>query len=272
MAVAAGAVPIWATLPAGVRLLDGLAALVRASRTESAALTLSGGGFGPFAYVIPAVSPDGSQVASYSSTYCPPGETRLEMAAVTFGTRDSLPFFHCHGLWTEADGRRGCGHILPDGTVVESPITVRGAGLVGAAFEVRPDPETGFNLFMPRATGTALPGDARPALAVRLAPNQDLIGALEQAGHRAGFRRATVHGGVASINQARFVDAPGLGGFATELLVRRGSIGCSPGADVTTILDVAVVDLMGAIGAGHLVAGDNPVLMTFEGVLEEAAG
>ena len=108
MAVPAGAVAVEATLPAGRRLLDALAALLQAYGAESAALTLSGGGFGPFAYVIPGLSPDGSQVAFYSGTYRPPGIARLDVAAVTVGTKAGSPFFHCHALWTEADGRLGC--------------------------------------------------------------------------------------------------------------------------------------------------------------------
>ncbi len=271
MAVPVGAVTVEATLPAGGRLLDALAALLQARGVESAALTLSGGGFGPFAYVIPALSPDGSQVAFYSGTYRPQGTVRLDVAAVTVGTKGGSPFFHCHALWTEADGRPGCGHVLTDETVIAASIAVRGAGVVGAQFVVTPDPETGFNLFMPHATGTQPPAHARPALAVRLAPNQDLIGTLEQAGRRAGFRRAMVQGGVASINEARFVDAPPIPGFATELLVRRGAIRCVAGAGQGTEVEVAIVDHTGAIGAGRLAAGDNPVLMTFEGVLEAAA-
>lgn len=271
MAVPVGAVMIEATLPAGGRLLDALAALLQAHGVESAALTLSGGGFRPFAYVIPALSPDGSQVAFYSGTYRPQGTVRLDVAAVTVGTKGGSPFFHCHALWTDADGGGGCGHVLADETVIAAPVAVRGAGIVGALFVVTPDPETGFSLFMPHATGTQPPAHARPALAVRLAPNQDLIGTLEQAGRRAGFRRAVVQGGVASINEARFVDAPPVPGFATEMLVRRGAIRCVAGAGHGTEVEVAVVDHTGAIGAGRLAAGDNPVLMTFEGVLEAAA-
>jgi predicted DNA-binding protein with PD1-like motif len=268
LAVPVGAVTVEATLPAGGRLLDALAALLEAYGAESAALTLSGGGFGPFAYVFPALSPDGAQVASYSGTHRLRGTVRLDVAAVTVGTRDGSPFFHCHALWTRADGTPGCGHVLPDDTVIADPVAVRGAGIVGARFVVTPDPETGFSLFMPHATGTEPPLDARPALAVRMAPNQDLIGALEQAGRRAGFRRAVVQGGVASINEARFMDAPPILGFATELLVRRGAIRCVAGAGKATEVEVAIVDHTGAIGAGCLIAGDNPVLMTFEGVLE----
>lgn len=270
-AVRAGAVPVEATLPAGGRLLDALAALLEALHVESGALTLTGGGFGPFGYVIPGLSPDGSQVASYSRTFRPPGTSRLEVAAVTVGVRDGAPFFHCHALWTEADGRGGCGHVLPDETVIAAPIAVHGAGIVGARFVVTPDVETGFSLFMPVATGTAPPSGARPAVALRLAPNQDLIEALKQAGREAGFRRAVVQGGVASINQARFLDAPPIEGFATELLVRHGAVRCAPDAGAPTEIDAAVVDLHNTVGAGRLVAGDNPVLMTFEGVLEGEA-
>lgn len=262
-AVPAAARPIAATLPAGPRLLDALAALVAESDAESACLHLSGGAFGPFAYVIPALSPDGSQAAFYSDTRRPPGKTRLEAAAVTVGFRDGQPFFHCHALWTEAGGASGCGHVLPDETAIAAPIDVQGTGLVGARFEVGPDPETGFNLFTPRPTATPQPAGAPRCVALRLAPNQDLVETLEQAAATAGFRRATVQGGVASTIGARFTRSPPIEGFATELLVRQGVVGDD------SAIDIAIVDLHGTIGEGRLVRGDNPVLMTFEGVLLE---
>lgn len=187
-AVSVSSLPIEATLPAGSLLLDALHALL-ADRFDSACLSLSGGGLGPFAYVMPARSPDADHAAFYSDTFRPAGETRFEAGAATVGFRDGRPFFHCHGRWTEVDGRRGSGHVLPDETVIASPMMVRGAGIVGARFEVHPDPETGYNLLAPRPTGTPLPPNGQPAVALRLAPNQDLVTALEQAGARAGFTR-----------------------------------------------------------------------------------
>jgi predicted DNA-binding protein with PD1-like motif len=249
-------------LPAGVRLLDALAVLLEDA--ESACLTLSGGGFAPFGYVIPALSPNGARAAFYSEPFRPEGESRLDVAAVTLGWRDGAPFFHCHALWTEAGGRRGCGHVLPDETFIGSPIRARGVVILGARFEVTPDPETGFSLFMPKATGTPPPANARPGLAIRLCPNQDLTEALERAARDAGFARAVVQGGVASIIGARFADAPPIEAFATEMLVTRGEVGDA------AELDIAIVDLHGTIGQGRLLRGDNPVLMTFEGVLESA--
>jgi predicted DNA-binding protein with PD1-like motif len=250
-------------LPAGVRLLDALALLLEDA--ESACLTLTGGAFGPFGYVMPAAAPDASHAAYYSEAHRPLGAAQLEVAAVTLGLRDGRPFFHCHALWREAGGRPGCGHVLPDETFVQTPIRARGVVILGARFVVTPDAETGFSLFVPEPTGTQPPEGARPGVAIRLAPNQDLTTALESAARAAGFARAVVHGGVASLIGARFTDAPPLDGFATEMLVRRGTV-----AGPDTELDIAIVDLHGTIGTGRLAARDNPVLMTFEGVLQAA--
>lgn len=270
VAVAAWSVPVDAMLPAGGRLLDALAGLLVERQLESACLTLSGGALGPFAYVIPALSPDAAHAAFYSDTFRPAGHTALEIAAVTVGFRQGLPFFHCHAFWQAADGRQGCGHVLPDETVIAAPIRVRGAGIVGARFEVVADAETGFSLFMPCPTGTPPPPGARAALAFRLAPNQELTPALEQLGTAAGFTQAVLQGGVASLIGARFQDAPEIAGFATELLVRSGRVRCNGGSGPATELDIVIVDLHGSIGAGRLSSHDNPVLMTFEGLLEMA--
>lgn len=266
IAVPVGSMPIEATLPAGSRLLDALHALL-ADGYDSACLSLSGGGLDPFAYVMPAQSPDADHAAFYSATFRPPGQARFERGTVTVGFRDGQPFFHCHGLWTEADGHRGCGHVLPDETVIAAPIQVRGCGIVGARFEVHPDAETGYSLLTPRATGRPVPAHAHPALALRLAPNQDISTALEAAGRRAGFTRAAIVGGVGSTIGAHFAAAPPITGYATELFVRHGTIRCD-GQGAPSDLDVMIVDLNGAIGEGRLVALDNPVLITFEGLLQ----
>ncbi len=258
----ASAIPVDVELPAGRLLLDTLAELAARLGAESACLALSGGGFGPFGYVIPAPSPDASHAAFYSAPRRPPGMTRLDAAAITLGWRDGEPFFHCHALWTEADGGVGCGHVLPEETVIAAPIRATGAALVGARFEAMQDEETGFRLFSPVATATVVPARATPGVAVRLAPNQDLVRALETAVGAARLGRAAVRGGVASTIGARFADAAPIDGFATELLVTRGTVG-----DVSA-LDIAIVDLDFQIRRGRLLADDNPVLMTFEGFLE----
>ncbi len=261
-AVAAGAIPIEAELRAGGRLLDTIAELISGYGGESACLALTGGGFGPFSYVIPALSPDATHAAFYSAPRRPQGVSRLEAAAITLGWRDGRPFFHCHALWTEADGTLGCGHVLPEETVIAVPIRASGVAIVGARFEAVQDEETGFKLFSPLATPTPLRASMIPGVALRLAPNQDLVRTLERAAAEARLGRAAVRGGVASTIGARFADAPPIAGFATELLVTRGIVGA--GSEI----DIAIVDLEGHVGQGRVVPDDNPVLMTFEGFLE----
>ena len=108
------------------------AAALRREGFAGGTLNIRGGALGPFAYVMPALSKTGENAAFYSDTFRPAGVTRLKMAAMTFGSRDGAPFFHCHALWTEADGRVNGGHILPEETVVAEPFEVEAFGIDGA--------------------------------------------------------------------------------------------------------------------------------------------
>jgi predicted DNA-binding protein with PD1-like motif len=109
---------------------------------------------------------------------------------------------------------------------------------------------------------------SRRAFALRLRPNQDFARALEGFCRERGIERARLHGGVGSIIGARFEDGRTVEPFATELLVRSGSIVPNASGDLEAALDVALVDYTGAIAQGRLVRGDNPVLMTMELALE----
>src|SRR5947209_10842436 len=102
------------TLQAGLPLLEAARRGFASEGFASGVLSMSGGALGPFAYVMPALSKTGENAAFYSDTFRPAGITRLKIAAMTFGMRDGAPFFHCHALWTEADGSNGGGHILPE--------------------------------------------------------------------------------------------------------------------------------------------------------------
>src|SRR6476646_11381473 len=98
---------------------------------------------------MPALSKTPHYAAFYSYTFRPPDVVRLDMAAMTLGERDGAAFFHCHGLWREADGRISGGHMLPEETVVAEPFEVEAFGIDGAMFAAEPDPETRFKLFGP---------------------------------------------------------------------------------------------------------------------------
>src|ERR1700688_4498143 len=167
------------TLEAGLPLLEAARRSFAAEGFAGGTLNMGSGALGPFAYVMPALSKTGENAAFYSETFRPAGTTRLKMGAMTLGQRDGAPFFHCHALWTEADGRAGGGHILPEETVVAEPFEVDAFGLDGALFTAESDPETNFKLFGPipwKATAARI---TSRAYALRLRPNQDFAGALE---------------------------------------------------------------------------------------------
>jgi predicted DNA-binding protein with PD1-like motif len=259
------------TLEAGLPLLEAARRGFAAAGFAGGVLNMKGGALGPFAYVMPALSKTGENAAFYSDTFRPAGITRLRMGAMTLGRRAVAPFFHCHALWTEADGRAGGGHILPEETMVAEPFAVEAFGLDGAVFTAEPDPETRFKLFGPvpgAATGAAT---TRRAYALRLRPNQDFAGALEAFCREQGIGHAKLHGGVGSIIGARFADGRIVEPFATEMAVRSGVIVSGEDGALEATLDVALVDHLGGLSVGRLTRGDNPVLMTMELVLEVIA-
>src|ERR1700744_2598950 len=256
------------TLQAGVPLLEAARRGFAEAGFAGGTLNIRGGALGPFAYVMPALSRTGENAAFYSDGFRPEGVTRLKMAAMTLGRRDGAPFFHCHALWTEADGRTNGGPILPEETMVAEPFEAEAFGIDGAVFSADPDPETNFKLF--GRVAIAAPG-AKPAgraFALRLHPNQDFAGAVEAFCRQHGVFRARIHGGVGSTIGARFIDGSSVVPFATELLIRAGSIAPGANGSLEAELDVALVDYLGGLAEGRLLRGDNPVLMTMELVLE----
>ena len=255
-------------LQAGVPLLEAARRGFAVAGFDGGVLSAKGGALGPFSYVMPALSKDGANAAFYSDTFRPGGVTRLKLAAMTLGKRDSAPFFHCHGLWTEADGRVNGGHMLPEVTIVAEPFEVNAFGLDGAVFAAEPDPETNFKLFGPVPSAITNAKTTSRAFALRLRPNQDFAGGLEAFCRQHGIIRARLHGGVGSTIGACFTDGRTVVPFATELAVRSGSIAPGPDGTLHADLDIALVDYLGGIAEGTLMRGDNPVLMTMELVLE----
>jgi predicted DNA-binding protein with PD1-like motif len=256
------------TLQAGLPLLDAARRGFAAEGFAGGTLNIRGGALGPFAYVMPALSKTGENAAFYSETFRPAGVTRLRTGTMTLGQRDGAPFFHCHALWLEADGRAGGGHILPEETMVAEPFEVDAFGLDGAVFMAEADPETNFKLFGPVASAASGAKAESRAFALRLRPNQDFAGALEAFCRERGMMSATIHGGVGSTIGARFVGGRVVEPFATELTVTSGVIAPGAGGAPEAKLDAALVDYTGGLAEGPLMRGDNPVLMTMELVLE----
>jgi predicted DNA-binding protein with PD1-like motif len=259
------------TLEAGVPLLEAARRGFAAQGFAGGVLNMQGGALGPFAYVMPALSKTGANAAFYSDSFRPAGVTRLQAGAMTLGQRDGAPFFHCHALWLEADGRAGGGHILPEETIVAEPFAVQAFGIDGAMFMAEPDPETNFKLFGPVACAVSVAKTTSRAFALRLRPNQDFAGALEAFCRERGITQAKLHGGVGSTIGVRFADGRILEPFATELAIRSGVIATRAGGALEAELDIAVVDYTGGLAEGQLMRGDNPVLMTMELVFEVLA-
>jgi predicted DNA-binding protein with PD1-like motif len=256
------------TLQAGLPLLESARRGIAAQGFAGGVLSFGRGALGPFAYVMPALSSTGENAAFYSKTYRPQGVTRTRLGSMTLGTRDGAPFFHCHGLWTEADGKPSGGHMLPDETIVAEPFEVAAFGIDGAAFTAEPDPETNFKLFGPvAALSIGAPTTSR-AFALRLRPNQDFAFCLEEFCRAHGIARAKIHGGVGSTIGARFSHGGATEPFATELAVTAGTIAPGPSGAPEAALDIALIDYTGGIAEGRLIRGNNPVLMTMELVLE----
>ncbi len=255
-------------LEAGIPLLEAARRGFAAAGFGGGVLRANAGALGPFAYVMPALSKDGANAAFYSETFRPDGVTRLKFAAMTLGQRDGAPFFHCHGLWTEADGRANGGHMLPEETVVAAPFEVDAFGLDGAVFTAERDSETNFKLFGPVAAAVSNAQTTSRAFALRLRPNQDFACALETFCRQHGILHARLHGGVGSTIGACFTDGRTVVPFATELAIHSGSVAPGPDGTLHADLDIALVDYLGGIAEGILMRGDNPVLMTMELVLE----
>ncbi|MET4069472.1 putative DNA-binding protein with PD1-like motif [Bradyrhizobium sp. S3.2.6] len=256
------------TLPAGLPLLEAARRGFAAEGFASGVLNFGHGALGPFGYVMPALSKTSENAAFYSETYRPAGVTRTRLGSMTLGMRDGAPFYHCHGLWTEADGKASGGHMLPDETVVAEPFEVEAFGIDGAMFTAESDPETNFKLFGPVVAASYGVRTTNRAFALRLRPNQDFAFCLEAFCKTHGIARAKIHGGVGSTIGARFTHGGVTEPFATELAITAGTIASGASGALEAALDVALIDYTGGIAEGRLIRGDNPVLMTMELVLE----
>jgi len=256
------------TMKAGLSLLEAARRGFAQAGFASGVLNFEHGAIGPLAYVMPAPSNTPDHAAFYSETFRPQGITALKSGAMTFGTRDGTPFFHCHALWTETGGKNGGGHILPEETMVAAPFIVEAFGIDGAVFAAEPDPETNFKLFGPLPSSPLNVDAPSRAFALRLRPNQDFAIVLEGFCRERGILRARLRGGVGSIIGAHFSDGRTVEPFATEMLVRSGVISPDDNGELRAELDVALVDHTGALSEGRLTRGDNPILMTMELVLE----
>ncbi|HEY0297524.1 MAG TPA: PPC domain-containing DNA-binding protein [Bordetella sp.] len=107
----------------------------------------------------------------------------------------------------------------------------------------------------------------------RVAPNEDLVGAVEKFCAAEGFRHAFVRGSLGSLIDACLAGPNGtvqqIAGPAVEILSMGGEVRPGADGDLVAALSGVVADPQGRLYGGPFVAGHNPVLMTFELTLEE---
>lgn len=252
------------TLKAGLSLVEAVREGFAKEGFSSGVLNFGAIALGPFAYVMPALSRDGKNAAFYSDTFRPQGITHTEEGALTFGQRDGAPFFHCHALWREADGKRSGGHMLPEETVVAEDAVVSAFGITSAGFEGNLDPEINFKVFGPVSAPTSGAKTERRAFAMRLHPNRCFHAMLEDFARERGLKSAIILGGVGSTIGALFEDGREIENFATEVYITKGTITPDEAGNPVAALEVGLIDYTGAMAQGRLKRGANPVLMTFE--------
>jgi predicted DNA-binding protein with PD1-like motif len=261
--------PFELELPGHMSLMQAVAQSMQGIGAQCATFRMSGGGFEPFSYVMPALAKTSAHAVYFSDTYPVEGAVRLETASVTFGQRDGKPWLHSHAIWIEESGRRHCGHLLPDDIQVNHPIRSQGVAVRGATFTVCPDGETNFTLFVPlKSMVRSVQTSRSKGYALRVAPNIDICTALETFCRERGITHAKIQGGVGSTVGAVFDDGRVVEPFVTELLIRNGEIFTNAAGQLQAQLDVSMVDYKGGVSEGRLARGQNPVLVTFELALE----
>ena len=256
------AVPVTITVDAGQSVLPGLAAELERLGAISAYLYVQDVAVRRLEYVMPAPSPDKEHTAWWSETHALARSARIREAGLVFGWRDDGPFIHCHGSWTDETGILYAGHMLPDRCILDVPTTFTGWLFPDARFEGRFDPETNFTLFQPNGDRTG--SDATAAL-IRLRPNVEIGQELAKICAMLGWAKADIHG-IGSLIGAAFANGDTLESYATEFLVRRGSINLEAPQSGPQI-DILIVGLDGEVMHGPLLKDENAVLMTCELVL-----
>lgn len=247
------------SLRPGVSLNDALTRQMTDLGWQGGTIAFGGGALEPFRYVRPGPPDNAAHVAYFSAPFAPTGTTVVEAANATFGWDGGKPYVHIHGAWIEAGGQRRGGHMLPHDCMVSASMPATVWGFKDIRVATAADAETNFTLFQPSGVSA---GGGRGVFA-RIRPNQDITIAVETIARQHGIRNAVVRGSMGSLIGARFTDGRAVEDYATEVMVRHGRV-----RDGVAELTMLVADMQGHVHEGILVRGDNPVLITFDLVLE----
>lgn len=252
--------PVSGILRKGETLCAGVGRIFAEAGCRGGVISFDGLRCDPLLYVGPAVSADPAFAAYYSATFAGDGDAPISASTATVGFREGEAFFHCHGQW-QAQGAPIMGHILPHDCIVAEDHAVSGLGSRSNAFAARYDAETNFTLFHPETEGNGT--GAGGGIFLRIAPDADLTGTIADVAAEAGITRGRIHG-VGSICEPHFADRGRIATPITEVRIDHGEI-----VEGAVTLAVSYVDTDWRIHRGTLVAGKNPVGVTFEILIED---
>ncbi|MEU3275381.1 DUF296 domain-containing protein [Saccharomonospora sp. NPDC006951] len=263
-----------AELAPGTVVSQGLWALTQAAGCQGASAELAHGCFGTLRYVHPAIGTDGERPATFSATVEPAAPGFVVSGTATVGTRDGAAFTHLHAIWLDGEGRLRGGHLLPETTVGAVPIQVTLRAQHDVALLSEADPETSMPAFTPHPAASG--GDnGKRAVMSRVRPGVDLHDAVSEIAARAGFESAIVRASLGSVVGARLRSGAGriveADWPATEFTTLTGTVTGTNGGPPEVLLTGSLVDLNGHVHSGVVLPGQNPVAVTFELYVEEAA-
>jgi len=231
-------------------LLD---ALAEATEGRAAWVDLRDLGAATLSFVMPAPAPGDGHAAWYSATTTL-SPARILRAGVHLGKRDGRPFAHIHGIWTDPDGQRHMGHLLPNDTVLAENTTVELHLIDGAVFDVAHDPETRFDIFHPVQIDQV---EGSNAVLAAIRPHKPIFEAIANIAANEGITDGTVMG-IGSLIGTSFADCQPVKSYATEILLMDARVS---GGDVS--LAAASVGFDGRFQRGELASG-NMVCVTCE--------
>ena len=248
------------TLEPGLTLVEAIARPLNRAGLRAAGVALARTRLAPLTYVIPAQSPDADHVAYYSAKMRPTGEIELDAGTATFGSREAVPFIHCHASWREPSDRIRGGHLWPDECIVAVATEATAWGTADVAMLSSHDAETNFTLFHPVGEAQG----AGDCIVACIRPGEDLVEAIEALCLRHGIVRAAIRSGIGSIVGVIFDDGRRVEEHPTEFFVTEGLI--RPGPDDTARLSMTITlaDVRGGMHRGRPARGCNPVLICCE--------
>lgn len=114
----------------------------------------------------------------------------------------------------------------------------------------------------------------RNTVVARVLPGEDITEAIIKTSKASGFESVSVRAGIGSLVGGEFINtATGethqVDGPGTEVIALIGHISDLSSEQPEVRLSCTMVDRHGVVHAGELIAGSNPVAVTFELVLQE---